>query len=40
LGKIEKTIVRAFGIGGITAMERQMMRPTQQIKGIQNYNSS
>jgi hypothetical protein len=37
--EMEKTIVRTFGTGGITTMEKQTMRPTRRIEGIQSYNS-
>jgi hypothetical protein len=39
LGEMERTVVRIFGIGGITTMERQTMIPTLQIEVIQSYNS-
>jgi hypothetical protein len=34
LGEMEKTIVRTFGIGGITTMERRMMRSAQPIEEV------
>ena len=39
LGDMEKTIVRKFGIGGITAIENQTTKLTQEIEGILGYNS-
>lgn len=39
LGEMERTIVKTFGIGGITTIERQTTRQEQEIEGILSYNS-
>ena len=39
LGEMEKTIVRTFGISGIITIEKQKPGLTQEIEGIQSYNS-
>ncbi len=37
LGEMEKTVVKTFGIGGITTIEKQAMK--QEMDRIQSYNS-
>lgn len=39
LCEMGKTIVRTFGIGGITTFEKQTIKLPQEIEGILNYNS-
>lgn len=34
---MEKNVVRSFGIGGITRIDKQMSKLTQKIEGIQTY---
>jgi hypothetical protein len=34
---MEKNLVRTFGIGGITRIDKQMIKLKQKIEGIQSY---
>jgi hypothetical protein len=39
LGEMEKALVRTFGVRGITTMGNETTKLTQEIGGIQSYNS-
>jgi hypothetical protein len=39
LGEMEKTLIRTFGVRGITTMGKETTKLTQEIEGILSYNS-